>query len=517
MNINNLLEFGKVAGAYIWDNRETIGNVGYKIATHAPSVLGGLAGVVGSIVTLKTLYSFNSFSVDLFSGKSGNRVDAFSKTINKTIDAFNPSKIQSLTESISDRMMYTVIAGAVAQVSSVLLQLSFSYIYNVAIKNLNKPKLASEVKYVHWKDWLQENSGDLLQRVFTQILPVAFLGSVVTYLNIPGSLRDKMKMSVASAGFIALSMGVHMCYNIYKECQIQDKAPRKAIFAEELQENIRNIKEATKNIRKNGGFFQNVVLYGPGGTGKSLVASEEIAKYAEMNYVKMSGGDLAQYIKTHTHVSELNDLFMKINARNVPTVLFVDEAESLCQTRDRLVDKQEYMQLLNAFLNATGTESNKIMLVMATNRPQDLDTAVLSRMDHQLFLGPPAQEERKKILDMYIEQLFTKEQIQEFFPESLVLKMSERTEGLTGRALFKMVNALFGNMNVQSDKKLTPAIIEKTLVQFITQERRLNKMLGRTMPVYVTSPDGSMLTKMAKRWFPKKKTMPPATVLQRSS
>ena len=56
---------------------------------------------------------------------------------------------------------------------------------------------------------------------------------------------------------------------------------------------------------------------------------------------------------------------------------------------------------INALLSRTGQPTRKFMLVMATNRPQDLDSAVLDRIDDSIAFPLPSHEERVALLDLY--------------------------------------------------------------------------------------------------------------------
>lgn len=62
---------------------------------------------------------------------------------------------------------------------------------------------------------------------------------------------------------------------------------------------------------------------------------------------------------------------------------------------------------LNALLFRTGDQSKDFMVVLATNRPGDLDDAVLDRMDEALEFGLPGQQQRRQMLDLYLEKYIT--------------------------------------------------------------------------------------------------------------
>ena len=80
-------------------------------------------------------------------------------------------------------------------------------------------------------------------------------------------------------------------------------------------------------------------------------------------------------------------------------MLFIDEAECFLQSRDaggRM--GEEVRSALNALLHQTSSQSTKFMMVLATNRPEDLDAAVLDRIDDALEFPLPAFEQREELL-----------------------------------------------------------------------------------------------------------------------
>ena len=250
------------------------------------------------------------------------------------------------------------------------------------------------------------------------------------------------------------------------------------VYNADISRRIAEISQSTQNIRKNGGYFQNVLFYGPGGTGKTMI-SEFIAKNSGMSYVKMSGGDLAQYIKRGEHVTELNKLLDKMTLSwrpwsSRPWILFIDEAESLCRDRDK-IPTAELLELQNAFLNRTGTQSKKFMIILSTNRMEDLDEAILSRMDHKIHIGPPAKPERILIIKQYVPHFFSRSERAEFFSDILVDRMAERTEGLTGRALFKLLNTIVNKKASIESAKLSQGLIDQAIKDFVEQEKEMEK------------------------------------------
>jgi len=247
------------------------------------------------------------------------------------------------------------------------------------------------------------------------------------------------------------------------------KEQPQALFNNDLTKKINHIVEGIKNTIKHDGFFQNVLLYGPPGTGKTMV-SKEIAKKCGMDYVFMSGGDLGQYIKRGEHVTELNKLITAAESSSNPTIIFIDEAEALCKDRGTL--SQELLELQNAFLNRTSTQSKKFLIILATNRKDDLDSAILSRMDHKVLVEAPAMKERVRILQMYTKDMFKKEEVNDFFSLDDCSKIALKTHGLTGRRLFKILNTISTRKHATKDNKLSHELINEVVSDFVNQERQ---------------------------------------------
>lgn len=411
--------------------------------------------------------------------------------------------------------------------------LATHYFYKKAVHSIGRPKLAGEVRYVGLYNRVTDLGASSLNNIWKCVKPglqwtagSAVLGYVAASAIVAGciggavigSLTDKKlvadqlnEMNFLSRFSINLAFGLpEMIFSkkseidssfykdrvgavatfalscvglgasvtvlhalkLFKESfrDIGKKAP-KAYFNEEVTEIIKNFTTATTNTKKHGGYFQNLLLYGPGGTGKTMI-SQIIARNSGVNYVMMSGGDLAQYIKRGEHVTELNKLFDDAKNSFTPTIITIDECESMCRDRDKM-DKQELIELLNAFLNQTGVPSRKVILVLITNRMEDLDEAVLSRMDYKVFIGPPEKSQRIEILQEYAQSFFSRFEVNQFFSLEDLEKIAEQVNGFTGRTIFKLMNAIQGKKFASNNNRLTNEIIDSTVKQFVDQETRV--------------------------------------------
>ena len=110
-----------------------------------------------------------------------------------------------------------------------------------------------------------------------------------------------------------------------------------------------------------------MLFYGPPGTGKTLFA-KKLAMESGMEYAVMVGSDIAPL--GPMAVSEINLLFDWAEKQSNGIVLFIDEADAFLRSR-KGGDISEYMRhTINSFLYRTGTPSEKVVLVLATNNPE---------------------------------------------------------------------------------------------------------------------------------------------------
>lgn len=111
---------------------------------------------------------------------------------------------------------------------------------------------------------------------------------------------------------------------------------------------------------------------------------------------------------------------------------------------------------LNALLYRTGDQSRDIVLVLATNRPSDLDAAVTDRVDEVLEFPLPGEEERYKLLNLYLGKYIAQagshsrgwrswlrgqqDKIEiKGITEDVLKEAARKTEGFSGREIAKLM------------------------------------------------------------------------------
>ena len=164
---------------------------------------------------------------------------------------------------------------------------------------------------------------------------------------------------------------------------------------------ISEVATSVRNTRAHGANFRNLLFYGPPGTGKTLVA-KRLARSSGLDFAVMSGGDVGPLGKDA--VTELHRLLDWASRSPKGCLLFIDEADAFLASRSRTAMSEEQRNALNALLYRTGAASRNLMLVLATNRPGDLDGAVLDRVDETLLFDLPDAASRRALVAQYFDE-----------------------------------------------------------------------------------------------------------------
>jgi len=163
------------------------------------------------------------------------------------------------------------------------------------------------------------------------------------------------------------------------------------ILEKKLEDQLREISYAVLNRRKHYAPCKNMMFYGPPGTGKTLFA-KKLAMQSGLEYAVMVGSDIAPL--GPMAVTELNKIFDWAERQPNGMILFIDEADAFLRNR-RGNEMSEYMRhTINCFLYRTGSPSEKVVIVMATNSPEQLDEAVHDRIDEVVGFNVPTLKER---------------------------------------------------------------------------------------------------------------------------
>ncbi|TRM62105.1 P-loop containing nucleoside triphosphate hydrolase protein [Schizophyllum amplum] len=172
---------------------------------------------------------------------------------------------------------------------------------------------------------------------------------------------------------------------------------------------------------------KGVLLFGPPGCGKTMLA-KALAKESKATFINIAASALASkwYGESNKLVAGLFSLARKVQ----PSIIFIDEIDSFLRERSKNdheatgMLKAEFMTLWDGLMSG----SDRIMVLGATNRPNDIDTAILRRMPKRFSVGLPSFEQRLRILSLMLKGTT-------LAPEFPMTSLAELTEGFSGSDL----------------------------------------------------------------------------------
>lgn len=243
-----------------------------------------------------------------------------------------------------------------------------------------------------------------------------------------------------------------------------------------LETRILEIARSTKNAIRHRAPYRHLLLYGPPGTGKTMVA-KQLAKCSGLEYAILSGGDVGPL--GSEGVTELHALFRWANASPRGVLIFIDEAEAFlgCRATRKTHMSEAMRNALNALLFHTGTQSRHFMLVIATNRPEDLDSAVTNRIDDTLHFELPELSERVRLLEMYY-----KEYVGHLPDAHLLLPQVKQfgncIDGMSGREIAKMMlylqSVVYAQETIQMNRDLLSRVIAEKRDEHVRKSNLCN-------------------------------------------
>ena len=200
---------------------------------------------------------------------------------------------------------------------------------------------------------------------------------------------------------------------------------------EELEEIIDFLKNPLKYRNFGIRMPRGVLLVGPPGVGKTLIA-KAVAGEAGVPFFYQSGASFVQ-IYVGMGAKRVRELFKKAKTM-APAIVFIDEIDAVGKARGGLRNDEREATLNQLLTEMDGFEnSSGVIIIAATNKIEMLDDALLrpGRFDRRIFVSLPNKKERKSILKIYLSNK----------PYSLDLeKVANMTVGFSGAALSSLVN-----------------------------------------------------------------------------
>ncbi len=205
---------------------------------------------------------------------------------------------------------------------------------------------------------------------------------------------------------------------------------------EELAQIVDFLQDPKRYSRLGAKIPKGVLLVGPPGTGKTLLA-RAVAGEAGVSFLSISGSDFVE-LYVGVGASRVRDLFEQAK-KVAPAIVFIDEIDAVGRRRGAGLGggHDEREQTLNQLLVEMDgfEESESVILIAATNRPDILDPALLrpGRFDRQVTVDRPDVKGREQILRVHAENKPMDEDVK-------FEKLAQMTVGFTGADLANLLN-----------------------------------------------------------------------------
>ena len=153
---------------------------------------------------------------------------------------------------------------------------------------------------------------------------------------------------------------------------------------------------------------RGILLFGPPGTGKTMIA-KAIASECQSTFFNISASSLTSKWVGESEKT-VKSLF-KLAYKKAPSIIFIDEIDSILSKRNEN-ENEATKRLKTEFLiqfDGLGSNTNaRLLVIAATNRPMDLDEALLRRLPKRVYCGPLDEEGRFDFIKKVINRVETK-------------------------------------------------------------------------------------------------------------
>ncbi|XP_062215625.1 uncharacterized protein LOC133916121 [Phragmites australis] len=148
---------------------------------------------------------------------------------------------------------------------------------------------------------------------------------------------------------------------------------------------------------------KGILLFGPPGTGKTMLA-KAVATEAGANFINISMSSISS--KWLGEGEKFVKAVFSLASKIAPSVIFVDEVDGMLGRRENSGEHEAMRKMKNEFMvNWDGLrtkEKERVLVLGATNRPFDLDEAVVRRLPRRLMVNLPDASNRRKILSVIL-------------------------------------------------------------------------------------------------------------------
>ena len=252
---------------------------------------------------------------------------------------------------------------------------------------------------------------------------------------------------------------------------------------ENLQEIVDYLHNPEKYTRVGASMPKGVLLVGPPGTGKTMLA-KAVAGESNVPFFSMSGSEFVEMF-VGMGAAKARDLFKQANEK-APCIVFIDEIDTIGKKRDGAGftgGNDEREQTLNQLLTEMdGFDGSKgVVILAATNRPDSLDPALLrpGRFDRRIPVELPDLQGREEILKVHAKKIKIADTVR--FDD-----IAKAAAGASGAELANIVNEAALRAVRDGRKFATQADFEESIEVVIAGYQKKNRVLSNKEKLIVS-------------------------------
>ncbi len=342
----------------------------------------------------------------------------------------------------------------------------------VAIANLVPPEVAERLSRYGVK-YTQANESTLLRDILSWVIPaLVFFG--VWYLLV--KRMSQQQGGGGLGGFMSIGKSRAKIYVENKTgVSFRDVAGVDESKAE-LQEVVDFLKDPKKYGRLGARVPKGVLLVGPPGTGKTMLA-RAVAGEAGVPFFSISGSEFVEMF-VGVGAARVRDLFEQARGK-APAIIFIDELDALGKARGAggFGGHDEKEQTLNQLLvELDGFDpSSGLVLLAATNRPEILDPALLraGRFDRVVLVDRPDKKGRLQILEVHAKKVKLGGDVD-------LEKLAAITPGFSGADLANLINEAALLATRRGADAVAQADFNEAIERLIAGLEKRNRVLNET-------------------------------------